>query len=122
MSELKTFRPRARRLPVKIPIRMSTLPMFLDSEIMNLSKGGVFIRSDITLPLGSEVDFEFDLPGIPHSIAAVGVVVWARPGGKKAKSSFPEHPPGMGVQFKTLRTEDLNVLMEQIERLVRTPV
>ena len=52
-------RRRARRLPVKIPVTLSTVETFLDSEIMNLSKGGIFLKADITFPLGTEVDLEF---------------------------------------------------------------
>jgi uncharacterized protein (TIGR02266 family) len=91
--------------------------MFLDSEIMNLSKGGVFIRSDITLPLGSEIEFEFRLPGSEKAISALGVVVWSRPRTRKKKGFLPDHPPGMGVAFKTIGTEDLESILAEIERL-----
>ncbi len=119
MTEPISLRPRARRLPVKIPISRSTIPVFLESQIMNLSKGGVFIRSDIVFPLGSEIDFEFSLPGSSRAVRAVGVVVWTRPRRKGEKHFLPEHPPGMGVQFRTIHSEDLDFLMEQLERLLK---
>ena len=60
MADQPPHPPRPRRIDVKIPITRASIGMFLDSEIMNLSKGGVFIRSDIALPLGTIVDFEFN--------------------------------------------------------------
>lgn len=115
----KTHQPRPRRLPVQISITSSTVDVFLDSQIMNLSKGGVFVRADITLPLGSEVDFTFTLPESDRVVQASGVVVWSRKAGKKPSESFPEHPPGMGIQFRKIDMEDLEFLLDEIERLVK---
>ncbi len=115
------FPSRPRRIPVHLRIDRSTLGAFLDSEIMNLSRGGVFIRTDLPLPPGSEVDFEFSLPTSGRTVRAEGVVVWSRKRGMKSTSSFPEHPPGMGVQFKELAQEDIEALLDEIEELVEIP-
>lgn len=116
MSEGKGQKPRPRRLPVKIQVDKSTVSMFFDSEIMNLSKGGVFIRADIVLPTGSEVEFEFKLPKSKRLIHAKGVVVWARRAGQKPTQSFPVHSAGMGVQFKEISLDDVEAILEEIER------
>jgi uncharacterized protein (TIGR02266 family) len=109
---------RARRLSVNIRIDKTTLPMFLDSEIMNLSKGGVFIRSDICLATGNEIDFEFTLPKTGRVVRALGVVVWTRKRSRSRPTVFPDHPLGMGVQFKKLEADDVNTILDEIEALL----
>ncbi|MFH1263519.1 MAG: TIGR02266 family protein [Pseudomonadota bacterium] len=109
---------RARRIPVRIPIERSTLPVFLDSEIMNLSKGGVFVRTDLPLPPGSSIDFEFTIPGSERVIRAEGIVVWVRKRDSKDRVFLPEHPPGMGVQFSKLASGDVEAILDEIESLI----
>jgi type IV pilus assembly protein PilZ len=117
-DSLSTFHPRPRRLSIHLRIERSTLPAFLDSEIMNLSKGGVFIRTDIPLPTGSEIDFDFTLPNSGRKIRASGVVVWTRKRTTKPMSSLPNHPAGMGVQFRKIDTVDIDSMLNEIETLV----
>jgi uncharacterized protein (TIGR02266 family) len=102
---------------MRMPITSSSVPAFLESEIMNISKGGVFIRADIVLPLGSLVDFEFSLPDRPVPVKATGVVVWARAAGKPTGPGFPEHLPGMGVQFREIAADDLDRILDELEKL-----
>jgi uncharacterized protein (TIGR02266 family) len=116
-----TFQLRPRRLPIHLRIEQSTLGVFLDSEIMNLSKGGVFIRTDIPLPTGSEIDFEFTLPTSGRRIQADGVVVWTRKRGLKTMTSLPNHPAGMGIQFRKLAQADIEAILDEIEALVEIP-
>jgi type IV pilus assembly protein PilZ len=112
---------RTRRIPVHLAITRSTLGTFLDSEIMNLSKGGVFIRTDLPLPPGSEIDFEFTLPNSNKVVRAEGVVVWSRKRALKSSAYLPDHPPGMGVQFRKLDTSDIEAILDEIESLVEIP-
>ncbi|HLG19055.1 MAG TPA: TIGR02266 family protein [Bdellovibrionota bacterium] len=114
----KTWLPRTKRFPVQIPISVSTIGTFLDSEIMNLSKGGIFIRADITLPLGTEVDLKFSIPYSDRAVEATGTVVWTRKAGPKPKGAFPDHPAGMGIQFKQIDLSDMEFLLDSIERIM----
>ena len=91
------------------------MDMFFDSEIMNLSKGGVFIRADITLPPGSEIDFEFTLPKSKRKVYAIGVVIWARSAKGENPNSFPMHVRGMGVQFKDAKLHDIESILDEID-------
>jgi len=111
-------RERPKRLTINIPVSYQNLEMFLDSEIMNLSKGGVFLKADITLPLRSKVDFEFSLPGpgpgTAKVIKATGMVVWSRRRGQD-----PGHPSGMGVQFLNISTDDIEAILDYIEKIIK---
>lgn len=116
MTDDQDKKPRGRRLPAKIQIDKDSLGMFFDSEIMNLSKGGVFMRADIVLPTGSEIEFEFKLPKSKRMIRAKGIVVWSRRAGQKAAYSFPTHPPGMGIQFKEISLDDVEAILKEIDQ------
>ncbi len=116
---MNLLKPRSRRIPVRIQIDHSTLEIFLDSKIMNISKGGVFIRTDLGPPPGSEVDFEFALPMSKRTICAQGIVVWARKKTLKSSSSFPSHPSGIGVQFKELNSRDASAILYEIDALTK---
>lgn len=104
---------RPRRVAISIPVTYSNLGIFLDSEIMNLSKGGVFLRSDIALPLKSTVDFEFALPGESRVIKATGMVVWSRT--KKGQGEMT----GMGVQFVDMSSDDIEAILDHMEKLIK---
>ncbi len=115
----RTFKPRKTRIPVRIPVNQSTIELFTGSEIMNLSKGGLFIRSDISLPVGSMVDLQFTLPLLKKTIKLEGVVVWSRHRTSKTTGAFQSHPPGMGVEFRSAGSKELKWIQEEIERQMR---
>ena len=102
---------RQARRSVRIPVTSSSAKAFLRSEIMNLSRGGVFLPADITLPPGTELDLLFDLPGRLEPIRAEGVVVWARNSGAGRSSCFSGHACGMGIEFQHIEAGDLDELL-----------
>ncbi len=111
---------KTRRFPVQIAVSLTTIDTFLDSEIMNLSKGGIFIKADLPLPLGTEVDLVFTLPNSAKSIQATGTVVWTRRRGESSQaSSFPDHPSGMGIQFKEIGMDQIEAILDEIEELMQ---
>lgn len=105
---------RPRRVSLNLPVTYDNLGIFLDSEIMNLSKGGVFIKADISLPLRSKVDFQFTLPDDEKVIKATGMVVWSR-----KRNSRSDEPSGMGVQFLEISTADIELILDHIEKLLK---
>ncbi len=116
MVDIKNQKPRPRRVELKIKIDRSSTDIFYQSEIMNISKGGVFIQSDITLPLGSEIDFDFTLPRSLKRINVRGIVVWTRSKKQSHKSqSFLDHPCGMGVAFLKMSESDIQAILREIE-------
>jgi uncharacterized protein (TIGR02266 family) len=52
----------------------------------NLSLGGMFITTDVPLPLGTQVVVRLSVPGVSQLVGAHGVVRWT-------------NAEGMGVQF-----------------------
>ena len=91
--ELRNKQNRAcERIPVKLAVRFRTSHDFVQEHALNLSRGGIFIRTDHPPPLDTVVEVELQLPdsGVPVSSAAI-VVHRQMPGGSKLA--------GVGVQF-----------------------
>jgi uncharacterized protein (TIGR02266 family) len=63
----------------------------------NVSRGGIFVESDYTMPPATEVALEFRLPEAKRSLASTAQVIWHRP----RTNGLPH---GMGMQFLALDT------------------
>ncbi len=81
---------------------------FLSEYVTNLSRSGVFVRSDDPLPVGTSVNLKFTIISDDlETIEGVGEVVRVVPKGGA-------EPSGMGVVFKELS----HVSKELIERIL----
>ena len=88
------------RVDVDLEIQYRTAQEFTAAYAKNISGGGVFIRTQQPLPLNSEVQVRFTLPGVSRPFVVHGLVVWTNP--HPSRSSFP---PGMGIKFMELAPE-----------------
>ena len=80
------------RAPVKLGVKFRTESEFVQEHALNLSRGGIFIRTDDPPPVDSAVEVEIHLPDNSPPISSSGIVVHRQlPGGAKAA--------GCGVQF-----------------------
>jgi uncharacterized protein (TIGR02266 family) len=86
-----------RRVPMQAAIDLASQHNFFSGFSANLSDGGVFVATVNLLPLGTQVDLKFTLPG-GELIESHGVVRWVR----EVNDGDPEQFPGMGVQFVSL--------------------
>jgi uncharacterized protein (TIGR02266 family) len=100
-------RRRSTRIPVSVPVRVSTIEPELDlytgksfframDEIsVNISRGGLFIRTSDAIRPGQRVLLEINLPG-EKAIETVGRVRWMN-----AKFTTEGEVPdnGLGVEF-----------------------
>ncbi|MGI5864184.1 MAG: TIGR02266 family protein [Myxococcales bacterium] len=82
----------------------------LYARAMNVSEGGMFIRTYAPLQRGSPAKLRFQVdPGC--EVAADAVVVWVR------EAAEPEHAvPGMGLQFTTIDEASLAAIRDFIAR------
>jgi len=62
---------------------------------LNLSRGGIFIEADRTIPSETEVELEFLLPETLAPLSSTARVVWGR-------EPSSHGPAGMGLQFLAL--------------------
>jgi len=103
------------RMPVGLAIRLSygTVDEFVDRFAVNISRGGVFIRTREPRPVGTKVAFELKLQTGESVIRGKGVVRWIQ--AEKA-SAHPPPAPGMGIQFTDL-DEASRALVERMVTL-----
>jgi len=105
---LTTNTRQAKRTPVtlKITFKSETLQQFIQRYSVDISGGGIFIRTREPLPVGTTLRFEFQLRDASPLITGDGTVVWLR----QANPERPGVAPGMGVRFDKLTPKSRQVL------------
>ena len=91
---------RDMRTPItlKIKFKSSNLDQFIERYSVDVSRGGIFIRTKEPLPVGTQLRFEFQLQDASSLIAGDGTVVWIR----EHDPARQGVAPGMGVRFDKL--------------------
>ena len=99
---------QGKRTPVtlKIKFKSETLEQFIERYAVDVSQGGIFIRTKEPLAVGTQMRFEFQLKDASPLIAGEGTVVWTR----ENDPSRPAIAPGMGVRFDRLAEGSQGVL------------
>ena len=99
---------QGKRTPVtlKIKFKSETLDQFIERYAVDVSQGGIFIRTKEPLAVGTQMKFEFQLRDASPLIAGEGTVVWTR----ENDPSRPAIAPGMGVRFDRLNEGSQQVL------------
>jgi len=82
----------------------------VDADALDLSTGGLFVRTSTPLGVGKRITLEIQVVGELSSWSALGRVVWVRP------NAAPGMPSGMGV--KLIDVED--AVVDAIANLVET--
>jgi molecular chaperone DnaK len=105
----------AERMPVGLAVRLSygTVDEFVERFAVNISRGGVFIRSRDPKPAGTVLAFELRLAGGEPVVRGRGVVRWIQ---AEDRTAHPPRAPGMGVQFTEL-DEPSRALVERMVTL-----
>lgn len=93
-------RRRETRHPVEIPVIYSSSSLTFDGIVRDLSRGGMYIASDLSDPIGTRCKLRV-LPDAHGTIVFEGIVchVVQQPAGQDGR------PPGLGVQFARIDTE-----------------
>jgi type IV pilus assembly protein PilZ len=121
MSEIPLVRPiegqkRAHeRYEVTIPVDCTTQQIFVSNHVCNISRGGIFIRSDKPLPLQAEVSLVLRLPEAGVSIRAIGRVVWNYDVPKGSSRIVT----GSGIRFVDMSASDRAALESYLKRLAK---
>jgi uncharacterized protein (TIGR02266 family) len=93
-------------ITLKIKFKSSNLDQFIERYSVDVSRGGIFIRTKEPLPVGTQLRFEFQLQDASALIAGDGTVVWIR----EHDPARQGVAPGMGVRFDKLATDSHRVL------------
>ena len=78
----------------------------------NVSRGGVFLKSDLLLEVGDTVWVSFALPNTSIAIRTRGRVVWVN---RNPNEDDPADCPGMGIQFLDLTEVEETALSAYLE-------
>src|SRR5947209_6151409 len=99
---------RDMRTPItlKIKFKSSNLDQFIERYSVDVSRGGIFIRTKEPLAVGTQLKFEFQLQDTSSLISGDGTVVWIR----EHDPTRSGVAPGMGVKFDKLATASQQVL------------
>lgn len=95
-----------RRGAVRVEVNdeFASIDVHLSEYVANLSRGGVFLRCEETLPIGTEVELRFTVLGDDfETVEGRGVVVHHGFGGQK----------GLGIRFVRL-TEASQALVDRL--------
>jgi uncharacterized protein (TIGR02266 family) len=100
--------PKEPRGPVslRIKFRSATLEQFIDRYGVDVSRGGIFIRTREPLGVGTQLRFDFQLQDAAPLLGGEGTVVWIREN-DPARAGVT---PGMGVRFDKLTPASQPVL------------
>ena len=80
------------RIPVRLSVRFRTASEFVQEHAVNLSRGGIFIRTNDPPPSDTAVEVELQLPDSGPPISTAGIVV-------HRQLPAPNKIAGVGVQF-----------------------
>lgn len=106
-------RRKEKRVPVEIEVKYSTCESFAIDWMMNMSKGGMFIRTLNPLQPGTFLKIYFRIPGTEDEIYAEGVVRW------KAEPADPTVLPGMGIEITSIDERSEKLISEYINKVLQ---
>lgn len=78
MSSATTRQQKRAPVTLKIKFKSSTLEEFVERYAVDISQGGIFIRTKKPLEVGTPLRFEFQLKDATPLILGEGTVVWTR--------------------------------------------
>lgn len=98
--------PRARVLNMTVRYRSATIDEFIENHSHDISKGGMFIKTQAPFPAGTLLKFEVRIADEQRLMQGVGRVVWRREPDQADKQS----PAGMGVKFIKMGQESKELI------------
>jgi len=97
------------RAPIELRVDYKKLNSFFADYTKNISKGGTFIKTKKTLPIGTRFLFRLTIPNREVPFELNGDVVHASPSGDE---------PGMGIRFVWIADEDRAAFEAAVEKLM----
>src|SRR5256885_16777666 len=102
-------------ITLKIKFKSSNLEQFIERYSVDVSRGGIFIRTKQPLVVGTQLRFEFQLTDTTPLIGGEGMVVWVR----EHDPNRTGQSPGMGVRFDKLSPSSVQVLDKILDEKAR---
>ncbi len=95
---------RAARIARELKLRLAygSLDDFIERYALNISRGGIFVRSRDPSPPGAELAIDISIESGDQVIRGRGIVRWTAP---PSAPGEPRRDPGMGIKFIELSRE-----------------
>ncbi len=90
---------------------------FIKAYSLNISSGGLFVRTRTPLPKGRRFLLKLQLPEISEPLKIQSEVAWIRTGGGEAGGESP----GMGLKFLEMPSEERRILKAYVEGSLKGP-
>src|SRR5262245_10404865 len=94
-------------MPYAVQVEFRTASSFLVAYSVNLSRGGLFLETDVDIPTGALMTLDFSVPSA-GTTSLNGVVAWRRGVGENS-----DGPPGIGVEFQDV-APPLGVIVDKL--------
>jgi uncharacterized protein (TIGR02266 family) len=108
-------RRRDDRIDTSIDVDYSTYSSYHLRKITNVSKGGLYIRTQEPPPVGTDLEVRFKLPDQKRELNLSVKVAWTY----KQPETVALNSSGMGVQFNNISDEDLKTVIAFVEKQQR---
>lgn len=110
-SKRKPAGPRFDSQPfVSFEIRFHNGQDFYNEYIENISKGGIFVRTEVDVPANTHVRVRLQLPGSSSPCYLEGRVVWRRGGPQR----------GLGIQFTAMDEAVRRQIEDHVEQMLNS--
>lgn len=102
-----------QRIKAEVRVYYGPAPQKQLSEFsVDLSTGGLYLKTDFPLPVDENLTIRFTLPDHKGMVSCKARVAWVN---AKDKPRKPSLPPGMGIQFVDLPLEDMKAIRRFME-------
>jgi uncharacterized protein (TIGR02266 family) len=114
MTDYATSRD-SRRVPLetRVQLRFERFSGFISEYSSNVSPGGLFVKTQAPSPVGTLLDFEFQLGDGYPLIKGTGEVVWTRSDDQGAAK-----PAGMGIRFLRLSKGSRELIYKMVDQYI----
>jgi len=102
------------RVQKSLSVMFKDRQSFIKAYTGNISRGGLFIRTERPLKEGEQFLLKLQLPDLPDPIKVNCEVSWAR-----EQSETEKRPPGMGVKFCKMTKRDNQILNQYVQTLIK---
>ena len=117
MSSTESNKRSSARVNALVTVYCENSKRFIAAYSLDLSRGGIFVRTKEPFVKGERVDMEFVLPECDAVLKAVGEVRWVVEKDQDAMNSGKAQQAGMGIEFVEIDSEVVTNLREYVEAL-----
>ena len=97
------------RAPLSAPVKFFEWGRAVAAEAIEISAGGIFLKTQLLMSEGSMLTLRVTLPGLKHAFTVLGKVVRTVKGGLLA-------PAGMGIRFLDLMPHERQLICEYVSQ------